>query len=113
MQKREQLLEKFQQESTNFLVLSLCIDLVGMLSYIGFMPTELTDIISAPVLGYAIYMLHGTKTGAIVGFAEELLPFTDVIPTATIIWYLKYVKNKEQTLQQLEQGTKTIEEINV
>ncbi len=75
--------------------LHFCIimDLIGLLSYTypGF--GEFTDVIWAPVSAFIFYKSFGGKTGAIGSFinlAEELLPFTDFIPTFT----LGYIYNR-------------------
>ena len=40
----------------------------------------------APVSGWLIHRLYGYAGFTFLGFSEELLPFTDIIPTATLAW---------------------------
>ena len=65
---------------------SLIIDGVGMGSYIFPALGEASDIIWAPISAWLIFKLYGRTDLALVGFAEEMLPGLDFIPTATIGW---------------------------
>jgi hypothetical protein len=74
--------------------IGLCIllDLIGMASY--FFPGlgELSDIIWAPISGFLFYKMFGGrlgKIGAVLNFLEEIIPFTDVIPSFTIAWFMR------------------------
>ncbi len=72
----------------------ICIlmDLIGMLSYIFPGMGEFTDIIWAPISGYIFFKLFGGRLGLIGGvldFLEEILPFTDIIPSFTIAWFIR------------------------
>ena len=72
------------------LVLSIVLDALGYLSFI-FPPF---DFFWAPFSGYVMTRLYKGKPGKIAGFVsliEEALPFTDVIPTFTIMWFYTYV----------------------
>ena len=76
------------------LLLSIILDLIGSASYVipGF--AELSDIIWAPVSAWIMTRMYkGTsgKVGAIISFAEEALPFTDIIPSFTLMWLYTYV----------------------
>lgn len=96
---KQELLQKFNATKNNKLVASIAIDLVGMASFVIPALGEFGDLIIAPMSAVAIYMVHKTKAGAVLGFAEEIIPFTDIIPTATIIWYKRYHMDKEKTLR--------------
>lgn len=70
-------------------------DLIGSASY--FVPGmgEWLDIAWAPISAYIFYRSFGGKTGAIgsiINFAEEVLPFVDIIPTFTIAYFIKKLK---------------------
>ena len=74
--------------------IGICVlmDLIGMVSY--FLPGlgELSDIIWAPISGYIFYKMFGGRLGIIGGvldFLEEILPFTDIIPSFTIAWFIR------------------------
>lgn len=44
-------------------------------------------MIWAPISAFLIHRMFGMAGFTFLGFAEEMLPFTDVIPTATITWF--------------------------
>eukprot|EP00930_Biecheleria_cincta_P084855 TRINITY_DN74287_c0_g1_i1.p1 TRINITY_DN74287_c0_g1~~TRINITY_DN74287_c0_g1_i1.p1 ORF type:complete len:374 (-),score=55.59 TRINITY_DN74287_c0_g1_i1:186-1160(-) len=71
--------------------LAACIglDFFGSSSY--FLPGvgEAADIVYAPVQGIALKFLFSSTAMAILGFTEEILPFTDIMPTATICWIIE------------------------
>lgn len=74
--------------------ISTCIlmDLVGMLSYALPAIGETFDLVWAPISGLVFYKLFGGRLGLIGGvldFLEEILPFTDVIPSFTIAWFIR------------------------
>jgi len=76
------------------LFLSLLFDGIGMLSYLlpGF--AESIDFIWAPISGILLMKMYkGTfgKLAGVFGFIEELVPFTDIIPTFTIAWFYTYI----------------------
>ncbi|MFM9987181.1 hypothetical protein [Flavobacterium sp.] len=81
------------------LLLSLVFDAVGMLSYAVPFLAEFTDIIWAPISGFLLAKMYKGTTGKIagvLGFLEELLPETDIIPTFTLTWFYVYVIKKEK-----------------
>lgn len=71
------------------LIASLVIDLVGMGSMsLGL--TEIVDVVYAPMSAAMILAMYGNVWFAALGAAEEALPFTDIIPTATLAWLFTY-----------------------
>lgn len=81
------------------LFLGILFDLIGMLTYLVPFLGEFADTIWAPIAGYMLTKMYkGTigKVSGIIGFLEEILPFSDFIPTFTITWIYTYViKNQE------------------
>ena len=73
-------------ESFSKLLISNILDAIGMLSYVipGF--AEIIDAAWAPLQGFIVYKLYGYKKAAVLSAAEEILPGTDIIPSATILW---------------------------
>ena len=74
--------------------IGICIimDVIGMASYILPAMAEFTDIVWAPISGYIFYKLFGGRLGLIGGvldFLEEIIPFTDIIPSFTIAWFIR------------------------
>ena len=77
-----------KSKTTKFL-LGFCFDALGYVSFI----VPLFDLIWAPLSGYLMTQLYDGKKGKIAGvlvFIEEALPFSDVIPTFTIMWIYSY-----------------------
>ena len=74
------------------IVICIIMDLLGMASY--FIPGfgEFEDLVWAPISGYVFYKLFGGRLGKIGGvldFLEEIIPFTDFIPSFTIAWFIR------------------------
>jgi hypothetical protein len=83
---------------TTKLILGIVFDLIGMLSYLIPGIAETLDIVWAPISGFllvAMYKGYTGKVAGIIGFLEEILPFTDVIPTFTLTWIYQYIFKKE------------------
>lgn len=82
------------------LFLGILFDLVGMLTYLFPFLGEFADTIWAPIGAFMLsYMYKGTigKVGGIIEFLEEILPFSDFIPTFTLTWIYTYIiKNPEE-----------------
>jgi hypothetical protein len=78
--------------------LSLCIlfDLIGCASYIVPGWGEAIDVIWAPISGILFYIMFRSWKGALFDFTEEILPGTDIIPTFTIAWFLKYFADRKK-----------------
>lgn len=73
------------------LVLCLLLDAVGLVSFTIPLVGEFSDIIWAPIAAIISYKMFGEKQGkftALTTFTEEILPFTDVIPSFTIFCIL-------------------------
>jgi hypothetical protein len=72
------------------LILSITLDLIGFIPF--------TDLFWAPLSAYLMTKMYKGKQGKIAGiisFIEEAIPFSDVIPTFTIMWFYSHVMNKE------------------
>ena len=94
------------KNETHFLPnIAICIamDLIGMFTYIIPALGEFADIVWAPISAMIFYKMFGGRIGMIGGvlnFIEEILPFTDVIPSFTIAWFIR--KNAiEKALQKI------------
>ncbi|CEL99945.1 unnamed protein product [Vitrella brassicaformis CCMP3155] len=71
------------------LVFSLAIDLAGDFSFGLPLVGEVGDLLFAPIAALLLRSLYGSSFIAGLELAEEVLPFTDIIPTATIAWLLQ------------------------
>lgn len=92
---------RFETEKTRNLVLGLLFDALGMLSFSIPFVGEFGDVVWAPVSGFLMTLLYKGRKGkiaAIASVAEELFPFTDVIPTFTLMWVWTYVIRKQPGL---------------
>lgn len=69
--------------------LCILLDIIGMLSYLIPGMGEWMDTIWAPISAFLFIYLFGSTKGAIIAFLEEALPFTDIIPTFTITYFIR------------------------
>lgn len=79
-------------------VLSVILDLIGMSTFMIPFLGEFADVIWAPISGYLLTRIYKGVSGKMVGvvaFIEELIPFTDFIPTFTIMWFYTYRIKKQ------------------
>ncbi len=100
----EKIVHRFNKVKQKTLIYALIIDLLGMVSYLIPAAGEIVDFIWAPISGMLIYFLFRKSLGIVggsVGFIEELMPQTDIIPTATILWFIRFVFNKKKILKEL------------
>ena len=81
--------------------LCILIDTIGMLSYIIPGMGEWMDTAWAPISAYLFGLLFEGTKGTIIAFLEEALPFTDIIPTFTITYFLRKRK-ADKTIRQKE-----------
>ena len=103
------------KEKWRRLGVSLTIDGVGSFSYLLPFVGEVFDVVWAPtqtVLIMALYQ-HVSPNMSYVSFAEEMLPFLDVLPSATTGWLMEFgpelledakaaMKNPSATATQLQ-----------
>lgn len=70
------------------LLVCIAIDLVGdsseLIPFVG----EVTDFVWAPIAGLILRSLYGSNIVFALEVAEEILPFTDILPLATICWVI-------------------------
>lgn len=88
------------------LYLGILFDLIGMMTYLVPFFGEFADTIWAPLGGIILsYMYKGTigKVGGILEFLEEIIPFTDFIPTFTLTWIYTYVIKNQDTTTNLKE----------
>ena len=87
--------------------IAICVamDLIGMFTYAIPAFGEFADVVWAPISAFMFYKLFGGRIGMIGGvlnFLEEIIPFTDVIPSFTIAWFIKKY--------QVEKNLKTVKQ---
>ena len=94
-----------KKTTKNSLLKSIVFDLIGMAT--TFIPVvgPFLDIAWAP---YAVKKMNdmypGTKgkIASVIVFIEEILPWTDFVPTFTIMWIYTYVFSTQKTSQTME-----------
>lgn len=89
--------EEIQVEQVNNknrdLVLGLLFDGIGMLSFSLPLIGEFSDVVWAPIAGFLMTWMYKGRIGKVAGvfaFLEEIIPFTDVIPSFTLTWIYTY-----------------------
>jgi hypothetical protein len=94
----EQVQVSTESNKTRNLILGILFDVIGLVSFTVPLVGEFSDVIWAPLAGFLMtWMYKGTigRVGGVVTFLEEILPFSDFIPTFTLTWIYKYwIKNK-------------------
>lgn len=81
------------------LILGLLFDAIGMASFTIPLVGEFSDVIWAPVAGYLMTKMYKGRAGRVAGvfaFLEEILPFTDIIPSFTLMWMYTYLLQKSK-----------------
>ncbi len=81
------------------LILSIFLDAIGVISFgipgIG----EFQDVIWAPLSAFILMKMYPGQTGKIAGaveFIEEILPFSDFVPTFTLTFiYTEFFRGKK------------------
>jgi len=68
------------------LFICLAIDVIGSSSELIPILGEATDVVYAPIAATILRSLYGSNILFALEFGEEILPFTDILPLATICW---------------------------
>lgn len=77
-------------------------DIAGYITYVIPFFGEFGDLLWAPFSALIFYKTFGgwkAMFGSVFNFVEELLPFTDFIPTFTIAWLWQYASLKRTTIK--------------
>lgn len=94
-----------KNEKYSLLRQGIVYDLVGMITTAIPVIGPFLDILWAPIAAKKMSeMYKGTdgKLAGIVVFLEEILPFTDVIPTFTLMWLYTFVFKKQPAPKTIE-----------
>ena len=82
----EQLKPEIEPSAWAKLAVCIVLDLIGDASELVPVLGEATDIVWSGVDAALLKALFASDLVAAFGFAEEILPFTDIIPTFTLAW---------------------------
>ena len=78
-------------EAWGKLIICIGIDFLGDASYVIPGIGELEDVAWAPLSAFLLSKLFNNNVLTSFEFVKEILPGTDVIPVATLSWFLEYV----------------------
>ncbi|MDQ1165018.1 hypothetical protein EDB96_2391 [Flavobacterium sp. S87F.05.LMB.W.Kidney.N] len=89
-----------EDNRTSKLIIGLILDAIGMVSFSIPLVGEFSDVIWAPIAAFIMTRMYKGRVGrvaSILTFVEEIIPFTDVIPSFTLTWIYTYFfqKNKD------------------
>ncbi|GEO08576.1 hypothetical protein SAE01_10720 [Segetibacter aerophilus] len=76
-------------------------DLLGYASFAIPGLGELSDLVFAPISAFVFYKMFGGLKGTFGGifnFVEEILPFSDFIPSFSIMWLWQYFTANSKTV---------------
>lgn len=93
----DDLITKITQHKKVSLITGLILDALGLVSFSIPYFGEFSDIIWAPITAYVMAKMYPNRTGKIASvfvFLEEILPFTDVIPSFTFMWIYTHIIKK-------------------
>lgn len=90
-----------KDEKVKKLLLGLLFDGIGMISFSIPLLGEFSDVIWAPIAAFIMTRMYKGRVGrvaSILTFVEEIIPFTDVIPSFTITWIYTYYFQKQNKI---------------
>lgn len=101
----KEILQRYKRLKYIKLGLAVLIDLIGVATYMIPGIGESIDLFWAPISGLFIFMLFPSrKLLAFGGAVEEMIPFTDFMPTAIIAWGLDYIIDNKKTFAAFEKS---------
>ncbi|WET03597.1 hypothetical protein NYQ10_11840 [Flavobacterium johnsoniae] len=80
------------------LIIGLVLDGIGMISFSIPLLGEFSDVIWAPIAAFLMTRMYKGRVGKVASaltFIEEILPFTDIIPSFTLTWIYTYFFQKK------------------
>ncbi|WP_035648691.1 hypothetical protein [Flavobacterium sp. ASV13] len=90
-----------EDDKSRKLIIGLILDGIGMATSAITIFGDFADVIWAPIAAFIMTRMYKGRVGkvaSVLTFIEEILPFTDVIPSFTITWIYTYYfqkRNKE------------------
>lgn len=77
--------------------MGILFDAIGTISFGIPLVGEFTDVVWAPIAGFLMTWMYKGKVGKVAGiftFLEEIIPFTDFVPSFTLMWVYTYLIKK-------------------
>lgn len=96
---KTQHLQTIKNDRGLMLVLGLLFDAIGMMSFTVPGIGEFSDIIWAPIAAFLMTRMYKGRVGkvaSVLTFLEEIIPFTDIIPSFTLTWIYTYYFQKQK-----------------
>ncbi|UUF12199.1 MULTISPECIES: hypothetical protein [Flavobacterium] len=81
------------------LIIGLILDGIGMISFSIPLLGEFSDVIWAPIAAIIMTRMYKGRVGkfaSVLTFIEEVIPFTDIIPSFTLTWIYTYFFSSER-----------------
>ncbi|GHA31297.1 hypothetical protein GCM10007103_11080 [Salinimicrobium marinum] len=92
-------------QKKKLLIKSVVYDAIGMASMSIPLVGPFLDLAWAPYAAKKMSEMYPGRKGklaSVIVFLEEILPFTDVIPTFTLMWLYTFVWKKEESYIEVE-----------
>lgn len=92
-------------QKKKLLIKSVVYDAIGMATMSIPLVGPLLDFAWAPYAAKKMSQMYPGRKGklaSVIVFLEEILPFTDVIPTFTLMWLYTFVWKKEENYIEVE-----------
>ena len=92
-------------DKKKLLIKGLVYDAIGMASGAVPLVGGFLDLLWAPYAAKKMSTMYPGKKGKLASaivFLEEILPFSDIIPTFTLMWLYTFVWQKEEDFGQLQ-----------
>lgn len=99
------------KQKYKLLRVGLLYDVVGMLSIAIPVIGPFIDMVWAPISSRKMMKMYPGKKGkvmAVLTFLEEILPYTDVIPSFTLMWLYTFVWKSQTTSNEIIIDAKAI-----
>ncbi|MRX67213.1 hypothetical protein SAMN06265349_101891 [Flavobacterium resistens] len=90
-----------EDDKSRKLIIGLILDGIGMATSAITIFGDVADVIWAPIAAFIMTRMYKGRVGkvaSILTFIEEILPFTDIVPSFTLTWIYTYYfqkRNKE------------------
>lgn len=95
---------KMNDKKKKLLIKGLVYDVLGMASSAVPVVGSFIDLLWAPYAAKQMTTMYPSRKGkiaSVIVFMEEILPFTDIIPTFTLMWIYTYAFQRDNDIHKL------------